>query len=161
MSDSHKAKKTKAMFFRTRGSGQKISSRKSPGSMVIYTPTRTKRGKIAFQEVDATSHHELSDEEMDTPCNRKIPKAPSGLETVQSTLDLFRDYQDDSSMGGDNLASFPRKTNVSTLVIRCNSIFDQYSRLKMTSSVIGFPSNQDISRFSWNLKLLLESWIDV
>ena len=113
--------------------------------MVIYTLTQTKRGKISFQEVDATSHYELSDKEIDTPHNRKIPKTPSCLETAQSILDLFRDFQDDSGVGGDDLASFPRKTKVSTLVIRCNSIFDQYSRLKMTSSMIGFPSDQDIS----------------
>ena len=46
-------------------------------SMVVFTPTRTRRGKIAYWEVDASPYYRSSDGEEET-LGRKIPNTPSG-----------------------------------------------------------------------------------
>ncbi|KAN0086260.1 hypothetical protein V8E55_007394 [Tylopilus felleus] len=45
--------------------------------MVVFTSTRTRRGKIAYREVDASPYYRSSDGEEETP-GRKIPNTPSG-----------------------------------------------------------------------------------
>ncbi|KAN0088254.1 hypothetical protein V8E55_005311 [Tylopilus felleus] len=72
-----RSRKVKATFFRTRGMICGSGSTKSSGSMVVYTLTRTWRGKTIYREVDATPYYELSDDEEETPRRRKIPKTPA------------------------------------------------------------------------------------
>jgi hypothetical protein len=114
MSDSQRPKKAKATFFRTRpgGSNRGTGSRKSSGSMVMFTPTQTWRGKTTYQEADATPYYELSDDE-ETPRRRKIPKTPSGSEALQTTSGLLQDFQEACSMGDGESASAPRRRKVS------------------------------------------------
>ncbi|KAF8430932.1 hypothetical protein L210DRAFT_961004 [Boletus edulis BED1] len=57
MSDSLKPKKAKATFFRTRGLNRRSSFRKHLESMVIYTPTRTWRGKPTYRETQNDPLH--------------------------------------------------------------------------------------------------------
>jgi hypothetical protein len=46
------------------------------GSMVVLTPTTTRRGKTVHKEVDAASYYDSSDEEDKSP-KRKLPNTPS------------------------------------------------------------------------------------
>ena len=81
--------------------------------MVVYIPAWTWRGKTTYCEVDATPYYKLSDDEEETPRRRKIPKTPSGSETLQTTSGLFQDFQEAYAMGDNGSTSIPRQTKVS------------------------------------------------
>lgn len=101
-----KAKRAKISVYKPGGT----KSRTSSGPMVVFTPTTTRRGKIVYNEVDATPYYESSDEEGESP-QRKIPKATScSRATIPASLeDTFRQ---DASCLDDQEPHVPRITKV-------------------------------------------------
>lgn len=76
---SHKAKKAKISVSKPKRAGS--------GSMVVLTPTTTRRGKTIYKEVDAKPYYEPSDEEDKSP-KRKPPNTPSHSQaTASASLD--------------------------------------------------------------------------
>lgn len=73
-----KAKKAKVSVYKLGGTKPRVS-----GSMVVLTPTTTRRGKIIYTEVDAAPYYKSSDEEGELP-KRKCSKTPSHSRTTVS-----------------------------------------------------------------------------
>jgi hypothetical protein len=59
--------------------------------MVAFVPTKTRRGKTIYKEVDAALYYKSSDEEGESP-KRKLSKTPShSRTTVPASLeDMFQ-----------------------------------------------------------------------
>lgn len=49
-------------------------------SLVVFTPTKTRRGKTIYVEEDAATYYAFSDEEGKSP-KRKLPKTASHTRT--------------------------------------------------------------------------------
>lgn len=101
-----KAKRAKISVYKPGGSKRRTGS----ASMVVLTPTTTRRGKIIYTEKDAAPYYKSSDEEGKSP-QRKLPKTPyrSGT-TVPASLE-GRFLQEDSSLD-DQEPHVPRNTKV-------------------------------------------------
>jgi hypothetical protein len=69
------AKKAKISVYKPKRAGS--------GSMVVLTPSTTRRGKTIYTEVDASSKYDPSDEEDKSP-KRKPPNTPSCSRTTAS-----------------------------------------------------------------------------
>jgi hypothetical protein len=76
--------------------------------MVVFTPKKTRRGNVTYQEVDASPYYRLSDDEEDTP-SRKIPKAPTHTQGSGSAA-LNNDFE--GLLLDDGFAAERRKTKV-------------------------------------------------
>jgi hypothetical protein len=81
---SHSTRKGKRARISAYNPGQ---AKHGPGSssMVVLTPTRTRRGKVIYAEADAAPYYKSSDEEGKSP-KRKLPKIPT-----QSTATVLGD----------------------------------------------------------------------
>jgi hypothetical protein len=75
--NSRNAKKAKIHIYKPSGN----KDRAGPSSMVVFTPTRTRRGKIVYTETDAAPYYALSDEDEKSP-KRKQSKTPSHSTTT-------------------------------------------------------------------------------
>jgi len=75
-----KAKKAKITVYKPKVKKHKVNSEPS-GSMVVLTPTTTRRGKTIYVEEDAAPYYKTSDEEGDSP-KRKLSKTPSHSKTT-------------------------------------------------------------------------------
>ncbi|KAM6503384.1 hypothetical protein JOM56_000327 [Amanita muscaria] len=73
---SHSPRKSKRARFATHR-----SSGSNNGGMVVFTPKKTRRGNVTYQEVDASPYYRTFDDEEDTP-SRKIPKVQGNSSTV-------------------------------------------------------------------------------
>jgi hypothetical protein len=86
--NSQDTKKAKITVYRPRGKKCKVSS----GSIVILKPTKTRRGKTIYTEVDAAPYYKLSDEGDDELPKRKHSTTPSHFRTTApaSLDDVFQ-----------------------------------------------------------------------
>jgi hypothetical protein len=71
-------RKAKITVYRPRGKKHKVCS----GSIVILKPTKTRRGKTIYTEVDAAPYYKLSDEGDDESPKRKHSTTPSHSRTT-------------------------------------------------------------------------------
>ncbi|KAG6377669.1 hypothetical protein JVT61DRAFT_14434 [Boletus reticuloceps] len=80
MSPPRKSKRARYTTHRPDGASR------GTGSMVVFTSTRTRRGKVRYQEVDTSSYYQALEtlDEEDTS-RRKIPKTPSECQGTTST----------------------------------------------------------------------------
>jgi hypothetical protein len=80
--------------------------------MVVLTPTKTRRGKTIYTEVDAAPYYTSSDEEGKSP-KRKPSKTPSNSESRTTVPTLLEDTsQWDASCLDDQEPHIPRITKV-------------------------------------------------
>lgn len=79
-----RAKSTSFTFHRT--SRSRCGTALPPGPLVAFTSIRTRRGKLSYHEVDASSHYMSSDDEA-TP-KRKVPKAPLATNPTPPTANM-------------------------------------------------------------------------
>ena len=86
-----------------------------PGSMVVFTPTRTRRGKLTYQEVDAFPYYKASNAEERTP-RTKIPDAPSASQGTTSALQ-YDDLPGAGDFWEDGNPQTSRRTKVSTYLM--------------------------------------------
>lgn len=109
---SQNAKKAYITVIKPRGKKQKTGS----GSLVVFTPKKTRRGKTIYVEKDAASLFAFSDEEGKSS-ERKLSKTPSrSRTTVPASLeDTFRG---EASFLDDQEPHIPRVTKV-RLCMQC------------------------------------------
>lgn len=101
---THNAKRAKISVHRPKRAGS--------GSLVVLTPTTTRRGKTVYTEVDAAPFYEPSDEEDESP-KRKPPNTPSHSRTA-APAPLNETLQWDASYLDDQEPYEPRITKVSS-----------------------------------------------
>ena len=80
--NSQDTKKAKITVYRSRGKKCKVSS----GSMVILKPTKTRRGKTIYTEIDAAPYYKLSNEGDNESPKRKHSTTPSHSRTTDPAL---------------------------------------------------------------------------
>lgn len=83
---SPKAKRARYTTHRPNVNKKSSHTGSQSGSMVVFTPARTRRGKISYKEVDASCIYQSSDEERETP-RKKIPKTTSVSQGMTSALE--------------------------------------------------------------------------
>ena len=93
MAHTPHTKRAKISFHRHKGQKHKAGS----GSMVVLTPTTTRRGKTTYTEVDATPYYEPSDEGDESP-KRKAPSSsrtpvPASLKEIFQGEAFYLDDQ--------------------------------------------------------------------
>ena len=111
---SQNAKKAKISVYRPRGKKHRAGS--SSTSMVVLKPTKTRRGKTIYTEVDAAPYYTSSDEEGKS-LKRKPSKTPSHSKTTVPTR-LEDISQLEASCLDDQEPCAPRITKV-RLTLRC------------------------------------------
>jgi hypothetical protein len=97
------AKRAKVSVYRPKDKKHRAGS----GSIVDLTPTLTRRGKIRYTEVDATSRYNPSDEEGDSPKR----KTPSSSRTPVPPL-LEDTFQGEASWLDDQEPCVPKTAKV-------------------------------------------------
>jgi hypothetical protein len=102
------AKKAKISVYKPKGKKYRAGS--GSVSMVVLTPTKTRRGKTIYTEVDATPYYDSSDEGGESP-KRKPSKAPSHSTTTVPAL-LEDTFQWEASCLDDQEPHVPRITKV-------------------------------------------------
>lgn len=98
MSQPRRVKRAKFTLHKNRN--QEGARSGSHGSLVTFTPTLTRRGKLTYQEVDASPLYMSTDDESETP-RRKVPRTPS------DSQGLVFDVGDEHAMAEDG---FPTET---------------------------------------------------
>ena len=82
-----------------------------PSSMVVFAPTRTRRGKTVYTETDAAPYYALSDKDEESP-KRKQSKTPShSTTTLPASLENPIQW-DDGLFLDDQEPNLPRITKV-------------------------------------------------
>lgn len=90
--------------------GKKHKSKAGSASVVIFKPTKTRRGKTVYTEVDAAPYYDSSDEGGGSP-KRKPSKTPSRSKTAVPAL-LEETFQQEASCLDDQEPHIPRITKV-------------------------------------------------
>lgn len=98
-------KRVKITVYKPRGKKQKAGS-----GMVVLAPTKTRRGKTVYTEVDAAPYYDSTDEEGDSS-KRKPSKTPSHSRTAISAP-LEDPFQWEASCLDDPEPHIPRITKV-------------------------------------------------
>ena len=102
------AKKTKITVYKPKGKKYRAGS--GSMSMVVLTPTKTRRGKTIYTEVDAGPYYNSSDEEGESS-KRKPSKAPSHS-TIPVPASLEDTFQWEASCLDDQEPHLQRITKV-------------------------------------------------
>jgi len=103
---SQDTKRARITVYKPKGKKHKADS----GSMVVLKPTKTRRGKTIYTEVDATPYYNLSDEGGETS-RREPSKTPSHSKTTVPAS-LNDAFQWEASYLDDQEPHVPRITKV-------------------------------------------------
>lgn len=100
---SQKGKRAKISTYKPKGKKQR-------SSLVVFAPTKTRRGKTIYTEVDAGSYYDTSEEEGESS-KRKPSKTPSHSRTAVPAS-LEGTFQWEASCLDDQEPHVPRTTKV-------------------------------------------------
>ena len=104
--NSQGTKRAKITVYKSKGKKDNNSS----GSFVVFKPTKTRRGKTIYTEVDAAPYYSLSNEGGETP-KRTPSKTPSRSKTTVPPS-LEDTFQGEASFLDDQGPQIPRITKV-------------------------------------------------
>lgn len=94
----------------------KYKPKAKKGSMVVLAPTKTRRGKVIYAEVDAASYYGISNEGGKSPKKPSVTTSHSMTAVPASLDDTFQEF----SCLNEQEPHVPRITKVRLTLVNCD-----------------------------------------